>query len=109
MTCKECNGNVFIQGKCPVCGSNNRDNHCVCHIATSLCDYHKPTLKIWLKEQKDSKMILKCEECKDYRSTGAQYQDKKYGKGMRVHNQCNKDLDKKTYRCSICTKTRRID
>ena len=30
-----------------------------------------------------------------------EYQDKKYGPGIRVHNQTEKN-DKKVYRCTVC-------
>jgi hypothetical protein len=39
-------------------------------------------------------MILQC-DCQN------EYQDRKYGKGMRVHNQRGKTNN---YRCSICLK-----
>lgn len=42
-------------------------------------------------------MILSCSKCGDYRATGAVYQDKRYGKGMRVHNRAG-DF----YICTIC-------
>lgn len=41
-------------------------------------------------------MILKC-DCKD------EWQDKKYGKGMRVHNQTMK-YNPIMYRCVVCKK-----
>ena len=33
-----------------------------------------------------------------------EYQDKKYGKGMRVHNETNKVPT--TYRCTVCGKVK---
>ena len=40
-------------------------------------------------------MIKKC-TCKH------EYQDKKYGKGMRVHTPTTKDVTKDTCRCTVC-------
>lgn len=42
-------------------------------------------------------MIIQCPTCKPHT-----YQDKKYGKNMRVHNVC-KEHGK--YRCTVCGKT----
>jgi len=44
-------------------------------------------------------MILKC-------SCSHQYQDKKYGKFLRVHNKMKKDDRQQMYRCTVCKKVR---
>lgn len=31
-----------------------------------------------------------------------EYQDKKYGKGKRVHNEGQKENSKDTFRCTVC-------
>jgi len=46
-------------------------------------------------------MILKC-NCKH------EYQDKKYGKGERVHNECQSTKNKGLYRCTVCGNLRSI-
>lgn len=46
-------------------------------------------------------MILKC-TCK------SDYQDSKYGFGMRVHNECGTESSRK-YRCSVCNTDRGKD
>lgn len=43
--------------------------------------------------------ILKC-DCKH------EYQDQKYGKGMRVHNTKKKGKDGNLNRCTVCQRTR---
>lgn len=52
-------------------------------------------------------MILKCNCKRDRRGNAqaAQYQDKKYGSQMRVHNQSAKSSPP-TYRCTICGQVR---
>ncbi len=46
-------------------------------------------------------MILSCFRCRDNTGRGAVYQDKRYGKGMRVHNAgATKNGDR--YRCTVC-------
>lgn len=42
-------------------------------------------------------MIKYCPKCLDYRSVAAQYQNIKYGLGMRVFNKSAKGL-----RCTVC-------
>lgn len=46
-------------------------------------------------------MILKC-NCSN------SYQDKLYGKGMRIHNICSKDPRIKQARCTVCGKVKNI-
>ena len=42
-------------------------------------------------------MIKYCPKCTDYRSAGAQFQNAKYGLGMRVFNKTQKG-----FRCTVC-------
>jgi len=42
-----------------------------------------------------------CNTNSENATNGAQFQDMKYGEGMRVHNSCDKGL-----RCTVCSKTR---
>jgi len=44
-------------------------------------------------------MVLKC-------SCQHAYQDKKYGKGLRVHNPVKSRTDKPDWRCTVCKKVR---
>ena len=44
-------------------------------------------------------MACKCENA---------FQDEKYGKKMRVHNQCGKDTAKE-WRCTVCTDVKRTE
>ena len=45
-------------------------------------------------------MITKC-KCADYRTAAAEFQNKKYGAGMRAHNpQGGKNCGK--FRCTVC-------
>jgi len=49
-------------------------------------------------------MIKKC-TCRSDRSgntNGANYQDKKYGYGNRVHNVCKTEGGTKKHRCTVC-------
>jgi len=48
--------------------------------------------------------IIKC-DCKAEPSHGADYQNKKYGAGMRV---CNEDQQKKSAQCTVCGKIHNI-
>lgn len=43
----------------------------------------------------------KCQWDKEKNPQGAEYQDKAYGKGIRVHNKCDKG-----WRCTVCGATR---
>ena len=45
--------------------------------------------------------IKYCYPCKD--TEAARWQDKTYGKGMRVHNPMVKKGEKVSYRCTICS------
>lgn len=46
-------------------------------------------------------MIIKCEPCKQ--TPAAKYQDEKYNKQMRVHNQIKTpDKTPLKYRCTVC-------
>ena len=45
-------------------------------------------------------MIHKCNKCGDYRSAAAQFQDAKYGAGMRVFNKTGKGQ-----KCTVCGET----
>jgi hypothetical protein len=48
-------------------------------------------------------MILSCFRCRDDQGRGAKFQDKRYGKGMRVHNATAKRTGNvRYYRCSVC-------
>jgi len=48
-------------------------------------------------------MILSCFRCRDSDKAGAHFQDGKYGKGLRVHNETDKRVGNKlSYRCTIC-------
>jgi hypothetical protein len=51
-------------------------------------------------------MLKKCDKCAEHdRIPAAEYQDKKYGKGIRVHNPCGgKNRDK--VRCTVCGEMR---
>lgn len=51
-------------------------------------------------------MILKCEKCADFRSPGAEFQNKTYGPGMRVHNRAANSGQAASYRCTVCDSTR---
>jgi hypothetical protein len=51
-------------------------------------------------------MIFKCEKCADFRSPGAEYQNKTYGPGMRVHNRAADSGQAASYRCTICEQER---
>jgi hypothetical protein len=47
-------------------------------------------------------MILSCFRCRDNTGRGAKYQDRMYGKGMRVHNAMAKSGNTRSYRCTVC-------
>lgn len=47
-------------------------------------------------------MILSCFRCRDNTGRGAVYQDKRYGKGMRVHNAGAAQSGNRVYRCTVC-------
>jgi hypothetical protein len=47
-------------------------------------------------------MILSCFRCRDDTSRGAAYQDRRYGKGLRIHNAGATQSGRKVYRCTIC-------
>jgi hypothetical protein len=48
-------------------------------------------------------MILSCFRCSDNTGAGAKFQDKKYGDGKRVHNECAKSgTGPVQHRCTIC-------
>lgn len=49
-------------------------------------------------------MIKHCTKCHDYRSAGAQFQDKAHGVGKRVQNPIQ-GKSTKQYRCTICEST----
>lgn len=53
-------------------------------------------------------MVLKCTCTSDKHgnSKAAQYQDKKYGEFMRVHNKEGKKGSHPTYSCTVCGHTR---
>lgn len=52
-------------------------------------------------------MVLSCFRCRDNKSAGAEYQNREYGPGMRVHNATDKRMGGKTiYRCTICENER---
>jgi hypothetical protein len=51
-------------------------------------------------------MILKCNKCADFRSPGADYQNKTYGPGMGVHNRAANVGSAASYRCTICEEER---
>jgi len=52
-------------------------------------------------------MILFCFRCRDNEGLGAQYQNKKYGYGMRVHNQTEtRQGFKFLHRCMVCGQER---
>jgi hypothetical protein len=48
-------------------------------------------------------MVLSCFRCAANQGAGAKFQDREYGDGKRVHNECNKSGGGATvYRCSVC-------
>lgn len=48
-------------------------------------------------------MIIKCGcESKFFNQKGAEFQDKTYGKGRRVHNPCKPGTPGNWYRCTLC-------
>lgn len=48
-------------------------------------------------------MILSCFRCSDNQGAGAKFQDKAYGDGKRVHNECAKaGTGLIQFRCTIC-------
>jgi hypothetical protein len=48
-------------------------------------------------------MILSCFRCADNTGAGAEFQNKVYGSGNRVHNECAKSgTGPVQYRCTIC-------
>lgn len=48
-------------------------------------------------------MILSCFRCTDNLGAGATYQDKAYGDGKRVHNECAKSgTGPIQFRCTVC-------
>ena len=51
-------------------------------------------------------MILKCNNCGDYISPAAAYQNEKYGYGFRVHNKCNQGSADPKWRCTVCETVR---
>lgn len=52
-------------------------------------------------------MVLACFRCESNKGSGAAFQDKQYGKGMRVHNETNSHLAAKLlYRCTVCENER---
>ncbi len=72
---------------------------CLCTGPTQVCSIcHAEKVAAF---RKGEKMILKC-TCTNI------YQDKRYGKGNRVHNPCGKGQGGKTdqYRCVVCCSTR---
>lgn len=55
-------------------------------------------------------MVLSCFHCRDSKQGGAVFQDKQYGKGLRVHNTVTKKRSlAQTYRCTICGWEREAD
>jgi len=51
---------------------------------------------------KGKQMIVRC-KCKH------EYQDKKYGKGNRVHNECSSRIKgQKIVRCTVCGNTKQV-
>ena len=47
-------------------------------------------------------MILKCSKCSDYRCEAALFQNKRHGKGMRVHNESKGPNGSKMATCTVC-------
>lgn len=47
-------------------------------------------------------MILGCFRCKDNTGHGADYQNRRYGRGQRVHNATVVKAGQCSYRCTIC-------
>lgn len=47
-------------------------------------------------------MILSCFRCKDNTGRGADYQNREYGHGQRVHNATAVKAGQRAYRCTIC-------
>jgi hypothetical protein len=47
-------------------------------------------------------MILSCFRCKDHTGRGADYQNRVYGHGERVHNATAVKAGTCSYRCTIC-------
>jgi len=48
-------------------------------------------------------MVLSCFRCADNTGAGAKFQDKMYGDGKRVHNECAKSGNGPVqYRCTVC-------
>jgi hypothetical protein len=42
--------------------------------------------------------MMKAKEC----NCTSEYQDKKYGKGIRIHNACGASKGNPGYRCTVC-------
>lgn len=52
-------------------------------------------------------MVLSCFRCESNEGSGAAFQDKRYGKGMRVHNETESRLaGKRLHRCTVCNNER---